>query len=264
MTEVRLQQEHVGDGIVLVRLTNGRGNVMDAPMMRAMADAWRSLAADPSCRAVVVTGSGTIFSAGADLVTLLRHGPTYLDEWLPALSDAFGGAFRFPKPMVAAVNGHAIAGGCVLTCAADRRLMAAGTARIGVTELLVGVPFPLAPLEIMRFAAAHHALPTLLLGGPTYLPQDAVGAGLIDEVVPADELVDRAVAAAQTLAALPPVSFWMTKEALRRVGFARLDQELAAADKEARSAWGSDKVQAAMADYVERTLGKRPAASRTL
>lgn len=252
-----LEREAADNGLVIVRLTHGSANAMDAPMMHAMADAWRTLAADPACRAVVVTASGPIFSAGADLLTLLRNPPSYLDEWLPALSDAFGGAFRFPKPMVAAVNGHAIAGGCVLTCAADYRIMAAGRARIGVTELLVGVPFPLVPLEIMRFAAAPKQLPTLLLGGRTFLPEEAIGQGLIDEVAPAAELLPRAVAAAERLAALPPVSFQMTKKELRRVGYARLDRDLVASDKESRAAWGSDEVRAAMARYVEQTLGKR-------
>jgi enoyl-CoA hydratase len=252
-----LEREAAGNGLVVVRLTHGSANAMDTPMMRAMADEWRALAAEPTCRAVVVTASGPIFSAGAHLLSILRHGPSYLDEWLPALSDAFGGAFRFPKPMVAAVNGHAIAGGCVLTCAADYRLMAAGRSRIGVTELLVGVPFPLVPLEIMRFAAAPKELPNLLLGGGTFLPEDAVGQGLIDEVVPAAELLPRALAAAERLAALPPVSFQMTKRELRRVGYARMEQDLVASDKESRAVWGSDEVQAAMARYVEQTLGKR-------
>ena len=70
----------------------------------------------------------------------------------------FAATFSFPKPIVAAINGHAIAGGCVLACAADKRLMARDQGRIGVTELLVGVPFPRIAMEIMHHAVVPHRL----------------------------------------------------------------------------------------------------------
>jgi enoyl-CoA hydratase len=85
-------------------------------------------------RAAVLTGHGPIFSAGVDLLRLRDGGPGYLEEFLPALSDAFLAVFRCPLPVVAAVNGHAVAGGCILVSACDRRVMNADHGRIGVTE----------------------------------------------------------------------------------------------------------------------------------
>lgn len=81
--------------------------------------------------------------------------------------------------------------------------MARGPARIGVAELLVGVPFPTAPLEAVRFVVPPHQLQPVVYGALTYAPEDAIAVGLIDEVVEADHLVDEAVVVAERLAALP-------------------------------------------------------------
>jgi enoyl-CoA hydratase len=253
-----LAQEAAGDGVAVLRMSNGKANVMDTALSRELADAWRALAADDAVRAVVVTGTGSIFSAGVDLVTLLEGGEAYLDDFLPALSDMLAGAFRFPKPMVAAVNGHAIAGGCVLACAADRRYMVDGKARIGVPEVLVGVPFPLAGLEIIKFVAAPKQLSTLVFGGGTYLAEEAVRQGFTDEVTTVDDLMPQALAAATRLAAIPPTTFRVTKAELRHDGLARIDHDMDTSDKEVRAIWASDECRAAIGRYVEQTLGKKP------
>src|SRR5207248_2211327 len=103
-----------------------------------------------SARAAVLIGEERIFSAGVDLLRVLDGGRPYLRNFLPALSAALAAVFSHPKPVVAAINGHAIAGGCILACACDRRLMVRDAGRIGVPELLVGVAFPAVAMEIMR------------------------------------------------------------------------------------------------------------------
>ncbi len=139
--------------------------------------------APPPARAVILTGTGRIFSAGVDLPRLIEGGVPYIREFLPALNAMLAAVFSYPKPVVAAINGHAIAGGCVLACAADRRLMAKDGGRIGVTELLVGVPFPAAAMEIMRHATAPQYFEHAIFSGATFTPEDAAMRGLVDEVV---------------------------------------------------------------------------------
>ena len=107
-------------------------------------------------KAVVLTGQGKIFSAGVDLLRCSDGGADYVRQFLPALHQLYDAVFFHPKPVVAAINGHAMAGGCVLACCADRRIMARDGGRIGVTELLVGVPFPALAFEIMRCATPPH------------------------------------------------------------------------------------------------------------
>ena len=126
--------------------------------------------AAPETKAVVLTGQGEMFSAGVDLLRLSEGGADYVRRFLPALHRLYDTVFFFPKPVVAAVNGHAIAGGCVLQCCADRRIAAAGGGRIGVTELLVGVPFPPLAFEVMRFATRAALFRRGMLSGATFRP----------------------------------------------------------------------------------------------
>ena len=145
-----------------------------------------------------------MFSAGVDLPALSEGGAAYVRRFLPALHRLYETVFFFPKPVVAAVNGHAIAGGCVLQCCADRRIAARDGGRIGVTELLVGVPFPPMAFEVMRFATPPAFFAETILSGATYSPEVALARRLVDEMVEPAALLDRAIAAAETLAALSP------------------------------------------------------------
>ena len=103
-------------------------------------------------KAMVLTGQGKMFSAGVDLKRLSAGGADYVRAFLPVLHKLYDAVFFYPKPVIAAINGHAIAGGAVLAACADRRVMAKDGGRIGVTELQVGVPFPALAFEIVRFA----------------------------------------------------------------------------------------------------------------
>lgn len=251
-----VELENAGDGVVVLKMANGKANVMDTPFLRELTEAFTTLAADDTTRAVVVTGAGSMFCAGVDLVSLLDGGDAYLDDFMTALSAMLSGSFRFPKPMVAAVNGHAIAGGAVLAACCDRRFMAEGKGRIGVPEMLVGVPFPLAAMEAVKFAVAPKQLSTVVLGGGLFQAEEAVRQGFADEAVSAEELMPKAMEAARALGAIPPNAFRITKAQLRQDGLARLDRDMEASDKEMRALWGSDECRGAIRRYVEKTLGK--------
>ena len=103
------------DGIAVLTLDNGPVNALDLELLSAVPG---SLAAVADARAVVLTGSGRSFSAGVDLKQIIDGGLPYVEKFLPALSLAMLTVFEHPKPVVAAVNGHALAGGCVLAAAA--------------------------------------------------------------------------------------------------------------------------------------------------
>src|SRR5262249_55479766 len=148
----------------------------------------------------------------------------YVRRFLPLLSRCLRALFAFPRPVVAAVNGHAVAGGCLLVLAADVRLMAEGDGKIGVPELLVGVPFPVAALEVGRFAVPPARVQPLLSRGPTLPRGGALAGGLIDEVVAPADLPARARETARQLAAIPAEVFRLTKQALRAEALERIDR----------------------------------------
>ena len=131
----------------------------------------------------------------------------------------FESVFFHPKPVVTAVNGHAIAGGCILACCGDRRLMTDDErAGIGVPELYVGVPFPAAALEILRFACSPAHLQKLICSGQSLRPGAALEAGLVDVLAPADALESEALEVARRLASVRPEVFATTEAATARPG----------------------------------------------
>lgn len=241
----------IRDEVAIVMLEHGKANTLDLELCRHVSAELDALTA--TARALVLTARGTIFSAGVDLLRVLNEGADYTREFLGALTAFCETVFAFPKPLVAAINGHAIAGGCVLACMADRRLMASGSGKIGVPELLVGVPFPAAPLEVLRFAVPSRHFPEIVYMGATYEPRAAVERGLVDEVVPAADLLDRAVAAARDLAALPTEAFSLTKRQVRGPAVERM-RAAGALDAEVIEIWARPETKAAIRDYVSRTF----------
>jgi len=196
------------DDVTVLRMEHGRVNAMDAELLDAL-----TAAVTASDRALLITGAGSAFSAGVDLRRILDGGSPYTADFLTALSRMFRAVFDHPRPTVAAVNGHAIAGGCVLALACDRRLMSGG--RIGLAELAVGVPFPVAALEIIRHALGARA-GRVLLGADTVTADQALALGLVDEVAGPDELLPRALGLAAELASRSPEAYRMAKEQLHR------------------------------------------------
>src|SRR5262245_2880646 len=162
------------EGILTLRLAHGKASALDVELLDALRSELEGAADD--VRALVLTGTGSIFCAGVDLFRLTREGADYVRRFLPLLSRVVRTLFAFPRPVVAAVNGHAIAGGCILALAADARLMAECGGTIGLPELLVGVPFPAAPLEVVRFAVPPDKVQALIYTGRTLPPREALAA----------------------------------------------------------------------------------------
>jgi len=235
------------DGVTVLRLAHGKVNAMSVEFCEALTARFAEIS---SARAVVMTSTGRTFSAGVDLMRLLEGGAPYIREFLPALTTMFSTVFSHPAPVVAAINGHAIAGGCVLACAADKRLMARDGGRIGVTELLVGVPFPFVAMEIMRCAIASQFFAEAILSGVTYTPLDAVARGFIHEIIEPQALLERAVAAANTLAALPPKAFALTKRQIHAPALERMQRP--DLDDAIEQIWTAPETLERVRDYVAR------------
>ena len=243
------------DGVTLVHLTHGKVNAFDVELMQRWVSELDSLERG-ACSAVVVTGSGSIFSAGVDLRRLTEGGRDYVQEFLPLIGDAFFKTFSFSKPLVAAINGHAIAGGCILACACDYRVMAQGKGRIGVPELSIGVPFFSIALEILRLTLPAHRLQKMIYGGLTCSPDEALENGLVDELTTPEALTDQAVRIARRLGSLPPASFALTKRLIRQPSRDRMVRYMHSIDEEVLETWKSSRVLNAIDEYVELTLKK--------
>ena len=242
------------DGIRTLKLAHGKVSAMDIELGEALLGEMED-ARDPSVKAVILTGSGSSFSAGVDLFRVLEDGPDYGRRFLPVLDNFLRAVLTLPKPTIAAINGHAIAGGCILASACDHRIMTEGTARIGIPELAVGVPFPALPLQIMSARVADGPLRDLVFTGRTVLIDEAKTVGLIDEKCPSGMLMDRALEAAGRLTAIPPGAFALTKEAFYTPILERAKQ---LADMNARvvDAWLQQHTYDTIRKYLDKTIRK--------
>lgn len=270
-----IEREMIGETTVL-RLAHGRANTLDLEFCGALREAVEETARDAT-RALLLTGAKPgagarslaggeshettatrpgIFSAGVDLRRLAGEGASYVRPFLQALSEMLISLLAFPKPMVVAINGHAIAGGMVIAAAADCRIMARGAGRLGVPELAVGVPFPPAALHLLRLALSPADWSRFILCGALIGPEEAERIGFLHGTEEPERLEERCLREAERLGAINPRAFALTKRQLRAELLARLEDDRGRWDREIEATWASSDTLAAVQAYVERTLGR--------
>jgi enoyl-CoA hydratase len=172
--------------VATLRLDKPRGNAIDQPFVDDLAAACRELSDDAGVRAVLLASANPkIFCPGLDLVTLIGYDRATLQRFMLGFSDAVCALFGLSRPVVAAVNGHAVAGGCILALAADYRVLRRG-AQIGLNEVKVGVPLPRSIAILLKATAPAQALARIALLGRNFANEEAQAAGLADELAEAD------------------------------------------------------------------------------
>jgi enoyl-CoA hydratase len=243
------------NGIAVVDLRHGKANAIDIEFCKALKKEFKRLAKS-DVKAVVLTSSGKIFSAGVDLIRAAEGGRKYLRAIVTAIDEMYEEIFFFPKPVVAAINGHAIAGGCVLACCADYRVLANGAGRMGVTELLVGLPFPPFAFEVLRATTAPMHFPKFTASGETFDTGGAIANGFADEAVSADRLMTRALEKAEQLAAIRPEAFAVNKLHTRAPAKQFLRNDRSGLEKKIMKVWTSPEAAENIRAYVARTFKK--------
>ena len=248
-------ERSLSHGILTLRLAHGKASALDLELCKELQREVEAAAESPDIRALIITGTGSIFSAGVDLPRMINSGKEYTQDFVEALDAVLRALFLFPKPAVVAANGHAIAGGAILAFACDYRLMSGG--RIGVPEALVGVPFPPLALEIVRFAVPRQHLQPMLYLAKTVEVAEAKSIGIIDEIVPAENLMTRAMEMARQLAEITPDAFRLTKRQIREP-FLRDAAEIARVSADEIDAqWAAPETHEHIRAYLAKTIGKR-------
>jgi enoyl-CoA hydratase len=204
---------HQTDGITVMTIDRPPANALDLELLNELSGALERVAGDPPA-ALVLCGRPGCFSAGVDLKAVPAYEPADQRRMVHGINHMAISAYSLPCPVVAAITGHAIAGGMVLALCADHRV-ASTTGRYGLTEVTVGVPYPQAAIAVVRAELAPHAARTLALGGRLTDGQECVRLGVFDEALAAERVPERALEIAAELATLSRDVYATTKLGLR-------------------------------------------------
>ena len=229
--------EESHDGIALLRFERPPANAIELESARELEAALARLETDADARAVVLTGHGRFFSAGLDLKVVPTYGAAEQRAMVMAINRLISRFYGLPLPAVAALNGHAIAGGLVMALACDYRIGSRGDYRLGLTETRVAIPYPAAAMAVVRAELAPAAARRLVLLARNGTPEDALADGVLDELQPADAYFARALAVARELAALPRAAYARIKRQLRASTLDRIGEVLATGSDPLLDAW---------------------------
>jgi enoyl-CoA hydratase len=205
-------ERDVVHGCAVLRLSRPPVNALWIDLLGELEEAL-GREAEAGTAAVVLTGAGSCFSAGIDTKATAEAGPDERLGGVRAINGAVAALFGLSLPVVAAVNGHALGGGLVLPLACDLIVSTREPCKLGLTEAAAGVPFPAVALAAVRARLAPPVFNNLCLTGRVFGPEEALALGVVDELSDPANLVDRAVAIATELAALP--AFIRVKEQVR-------------------------------------------------
>jgi enoyl-CoA hydratase/carnithine racemase len=246
MTRNLIDIAHHGE-VAVVTLQHPPANAMSLALTEEIAAVFERLGRDSALRSLVLSGQGNCFCAGLDLKALPKLDVADQRRLLNALNRAFLAVYSCPLPVVGAINGHAIAGGLVLALCCDWRVAARTPFLAGLTEVRVGVPFPVGAIEVVRQELSPRVARELVLFGRNMTSDAAVEAGVFDETVDADALLDRALAKAIEFAALPPSGFAKIKRGLRSGSLEAIEAAMAGADPSLNGWLSEETIQAAAA-----------------
>ena len=216
VTGMHFVKVEIVGGIATIALSRGKVNAINQTVVDEMRQCLETLAVDRDLKAVVLTGRGKFFSFGFDVTEFLSYTKAEFTSYLNTFTDLYTYLFTYPKPVVAALNGHTIAGGCMLALACDYRLMAAGKAKMSLNEITFGASVFAGSTEMLRFLIGNAKATDVLYSGAMYSAEEALDLGLVQAVSSGDQLIDRARRIAADLAAKPAPAFTSIKSLLRK------------------------------------------------
>ncbi len=239
-----------------MELNRPKAHAINADMVREMRQAFAELAGSDEVQGVILTSPGTIFSAGLDVVELYEYDEPQIKKFWKSFANLIRDMAAFPKPLVAAINGHAPAGGCVFSLCCDCRIMANGDGRIGLNEVPLGIVPPGPIIELARYAVGDTRAAEMLLHGALLLPHEAGKFGLVHAVVAAEQLMEAAEAKLGAWTELPQGPWRKAKALLRAPLLEAMDVDFSEAYGDTLAEWWSPDTRARLGAMVAKLAKK--------
>ncbi len=210
--------------VAVLAMTKPPVNAIDIELIEVLGDALAEVEGSPKAEALVLTGSGNSFSAGLDLKVVPTYDSEQQRRMIGSINRSIARLYSLSMPVVAAVNGHAIAGGLVLALACDYRIGSEEDFSLGLTETRAGIPFPAGPMTVVNAELTPAVARRLTLVARNSGPREAVADGILDELCPADSLVERASEFAADLASAGRSTYARVKAQLRATAISALNE----------------------------------------
>jgi enoyl-CoA hydratase len=243
-----------GAGVRVLTLDRPPANALDEGLLTDLEHAVEDSADTDAVRAIVLRAEGSFFCGGFDL-RAPRRGGDAATAMVVRYRDSHRRLLAVPKPTIAAVQGHAMAGGLVLALACDHRLAVEGDYRIGLNETAIGAAFPPVAMEIVRLRLSNAAASELILGAETLATTDLVRLGVVDRLTPADGFERDVFALAERLASYPREVYAHAKTELISDATRRLDEVTLERELEIAALWVTGESRAARAAQRRRLEG---------
>lgn len=213
---MKFVEVETNEGIATVVLSRGKVNALNGIVVDELRERLMALEVDPDLKALVLTGRGKFFSFGFDIPEFLSFTKEEFTNYLTNFTDLYTYLFLYPKPIVAALNGHAIAGGCMLSLACDNRVMVAGKGKISLNEIAFGSSVLAGSTEMLRFWIGSANATKVLYSGALYSAEEAMNLGLVQEIVTEGNLMVQARRIASDLGSKHSQAFASIKTLLRK------------------------------------------------
>ena len=232
------------DEVTVLTLERGKVNALNPSVVHELAARLEELERSDEVRALVLAGTGSFFTFGFDIPEFLSYPKEEFTRFLVDFTALYRRIFLFPKPVVAALNGHTIAGGCMLALACDRRLMALGKSKISLNEIGFGASVFAGCVEMLRACVGHSRAEAVLFSGEIFEANEALGLGLIDRALPLDELPAAAVEEARLLGSRDGRAYRSIKSLLRGPVAEEIERREQASIREFADIWYSEETRA--------------------
>lgn len=242
--------EQPAPGVALIRINRPEArNALNLEVRRLIAQHLTAYGEDKSVRCVILTGNEKSFAAGADIKEMANAGS--IEMLQRGIHKLWRATASCPKPVIAAVNGFALGGGCEIAMCCDI-IIAGESARFGQPEVKIGIiPGGGGTQRLPRAVGKYKAM-RYLLTGDLFSAKEAYDMGLVSEVVPDAEVEKRAIAMAQQIAELPPLAIELTKDAVLRGMDSALEPGLALEAKSIQVLFSSEDQKEGMAAFIEK------------
>lgn len=212
MSHIEVQTK---DYVSVVTIDRGKVNALNEELIDQLSWHMEKLEKDEKVHAVVLTGVGKFFSFGFDVPELRSLDKNKFERFLTKFNDLARYLYQFPKPVIAAINGHAVAGGCILTLTADYRIATDQPSKFALNEITFGSSIFASSVTMLRATVGQRNAERILLSGTMYNQDEALKIGLIDQVCPANNLLETAIEKATELPGPNPEAFASLKNLLR-------------------------------------------------